>query len=88
MYLDPDPSERFLVADEVGLGKTHVAKGVVAQVLSHLADLGDDRHDIVYIWSDSAIASQNIRELVPLRITARDKVDGRRRLTVTALRRD
>ena len=36
MYADGDPALRFLVADEVGLGKTHVAKGVIAQVIDHL----------------------------------------------------
>ncbi|MCQ3804639.1 MAG: hypothetical protein OXC98_04500 [bacterium] len=30
MYADRDPALRFLVADEVGLGKTHIAKGVIA----------------------------------------------------------
>ena len=36
MFADRNPAIRFLVADEVGLGKTHVAKGVIAQVIDHL----------------------------------------------------
>ena len=65
MYADHDPALRFLVADEVGLGKTHVAKGVIAQVIDHLGRTGDKRHDIVYICSNAAIARQNLRKLVP-----------------------
>ena len=65
MYAKDDPALRFLVADEVGLGKTHIAKGVVAQVIDHLGRTGDKRHDIVYMCSNAAIARQNLRKLVP-----------------------
>jgi hypothetical protein len=36
MYLDDQPVRRFLVADEVGLGKTLVARGIVARMVDHL----------------------------------------------------
>ena len=62
LYLDPDPSFRFLVADEVGLGKTLVARGVVARVVDHLWETVG-RIDVVYICSNGAIARQNIRKL-------------------------
>ena len=65
MFADADPAIRFLVADEVGLGKTHVAKGVIAQVIDHLRITGDERHDIVYVCSNAAIARQNLRKLAP-----------------------
>ncbi|ANT61821.1 hypothetical protein AYJ57_15245 [Salipiger sp. CCB-MM3] len=52
---------RFLVADEVGLGKTRVAQGVVAHVLSRLPE--GERADIIYVCSNSAIARQNLRLL-------------------------
>ncbi|MCY4623338.1 MAG: hypothetical protein OXD34_16180, partial [bacterium] len=65
MYADDDPALRFLVADEVGLGKTHVAKGVIAQVIDYLGRTGDERHDIVYVCSNAAIARQNLRKLAP-----------------------
>ena len=65
MFADRDPAIRFLVADEVGLGKTHVAKGVIAQVIDHLRRSGDKRHDIVYVCSNGAIARQNLRKLAP-----------------------
>lgn len=32
-----DPTDRFLVADEVGLGKTMIARGVVAKLLERSA---------------------------------------------------
>ncbi len=62
MYLDPEPSPRFLVADEVGLGKTLVARGVIAKALEHLQDKVD-RVDFVYVCSNAAIAHQNISRL-------------------------
>lgn len=80
---DPaEPTQRFLVADEVGLGKTHVAKGVVAQVIDHLHRSGDQRHDIVYVCSNGAIARQNLRKLVPAGIEPLDDVE---RLTMLSL---
>ena len=36
LYTGPDPIHRFLVADEVGLGKTLVARGVIAKAIDHL----------------------------------------------------
>ncbi|MCY3586971.1 MAG: helicase-related protein [Acidimicrobiaceae bacterium] len=75
MFCDDDLTTRFLVADEVGLGKTYVAKGVVALVLNHLHDTGDERHDIVYICSNAAIARQNIRKLLPNALAAATPVD-------------
>lgn len=62
MYLDASPTRRFLVADEVGLGKTMVAKGVIARVIEHLQDKVK-RIDIVYVCSNSAIAQQNVSRL-------------------------
>lgn len=54
---------RFLVADEVGLGKTLVARGVIAKVLEHLQRRGKPRVDVLYICSNAAIATQNIHRL-------------------------
>jgi len=53
---------RFLVADEVGLGKTFVARGLIAKIVDHLWDKVD-RIDIIYICSNSSIARQNINRL-------------------------
>ena len=57
-----DGTGRFLVADEVGLGKTLVARGIVAKTIEHLQNT-TDRIDIIYICSNAAIARQNIARL-------------------------
>jgi len=62
LYLDPDQVDRFLLADEVGLGKTLVARGTVARAVDHLWDRVDCI-DVVYICSNSDIARQNINRL-------------------------
>jgi len=62
MYRDEHPARRFLIADEVGLGKTLVARGVVAKVVDKLWH-EQDSINIVYICSNSDIAQQNVRRL-------------------------
>ena len=59
---DPDAVRHFLVADEVGLGKTMVARGVIAHTIEALQDKVP-RIDIVYICSNGAIAKQNVARL-------------------------
>ena len=85
LFDEENPTNRFLVADEVGLGKTIVAKGVVAQVLEHLLNVGDKRHDIVYICSNSSIARQNIKKLVPNGVRPLDNVERLTMLPVAEL---
>jgi hypothetical protein len=64
LYLDDPPARRFLVADEVGLGKTLVARGVIARAIEHLRNKDKNlRIDIVYICSNADIARQNINRL-------------------------
>src|ERR1700740_2152531 len=53
---DASGSRRFLLADEVGLGKTLVAKGVIAELRRRVAKGG---FTSVYICSNSEIADQN-----------------------------
>lgn len=62
LYLDENPAQRFLIADEVGLGKTLVAKGVIAKAIDYLWDKRK-RIDIIYICSNYEIARQNINRL-------------------------
>lgn len=62
LWTDAQPTRRFLVADEVGLGKTMVARGVIARAVDHLWDR-EERIDVVYICSNSQIARQNLRRL-------------------------
>lgn len=61
-YNAETPALQFLVADEVGLGKTLVARGVIARAIEHLWDK-TDRIDILYICSNQAIAAQNLNRL-------------------------
>lgn len=62
LWLADDAVDKFLVADEVGLGKTMVAKGVIAKAVEHLWD-STDRIDVVYVCSNSQIARQNLSRL-------------------------
>lgn len=64
LYLDPNPTPRFLIADEVGLGKTMVARGIIARTIKHLRESAKTKRiDIVYVCSNAAIAKQNINRL-------------------------
>ena len=62
LYLDQSKTRRFLIADEAGLGKTFVARGVIARAIDYLWDTVE-RIDIVYICSNADIARQNINRL-------------------------
>ncbi len=76
-------TSRFLVADEVGLGKTMVARGVIARTIDHLQATGDERVDVVYICSNAAIAAQNLRKLAPAGVPVEHRTE---RLTLLAFR--
>lgn len=59
-----DHARRFLVADETGLGKSVVARGVIARTIELLQDDPDvQRIDIIYICSNADLARQNLRRL-------------------------
>ena len=60
----PGSSGRFLVADEVGLGKTMIARGVIARAIEHLRPTVP-RIDVLYICSNGDIARQNLERLRP-----------------------
>ena len=62
LFLDADRQRRFLIADEVGLGKTLVARGLIAKAIDHLWDKVE-RIDVIYICSNAGIARQNINRL-------------------------
>jgi len=62
LYLDVDKTARFLLADEVGLGKTLVARGIIALAIDYLR-AKQDRVNVVYICSNSEIARQNVSRL-------------------------
>lgn len=55
---------RMLVADEVGLGKTIVARGVIAKAYEeHLKKNPNEEFHVVYICSNQALAQQNLKKL-------------------------
>ena len=62
LFLADNGSARFLVADEVGLGKTLVARGVIARAIDHLWDKVE-RIDVVYVCSNGGIARANLPKL-------------------------
>ncbi len=82
LFTASDSSRRFLVADEVGLGKTRVAKGVIARTIDHLWDSGQPIN-IVYVCSNADIARQNISRL---RVTTKQGFNDATRLTLLPLR--
>lgn len=78
LFIDPDSTRRFLIADETGLGKTHVAGGVIALTIEHLAsDPAVRSISVVYVCSNADIASQNLERL--------DVVEHKRRATADRL---
>jgi hypothetical protein len=82
MYDGTNPTRRFLVADETGLGKSVVARGVIAEAVQRL--LGEDtvkRIDVVYVCSNGDIAAQNLSRL---NVIGNERVEFRTRLTMLA----
>lgn len=63
LFQAEDGARRFLIADEVGLGKTLIAKGLISRAIEHLQAAGRERVDIVYICSNRQIARQNVHKL-------------------------
>ena len=78
----PSATKRFLVADEVGLGKTLVARGLIAKAIEHLHEQGVERIDVIYVCSNADIARQNINRL---NVTGRQEFNLPTRLTLLPL---
>jgi len=55
--------KRVLVADEVGLGKTLVARGIIAKVAKAECNSEKGLLNVVYVCSNAGIAGQNIQKL-------------------------
>jgi hypothetical protein len=60
---DPAGSRRFLLADEVGLGKTLVARKVIQNLQQKVSQSKGRGFTVVYICSNSEIADQNCSKL-------------------------
>jgi hypothetical protein len=82
MWIDREGVHRFLVADEVGLGKTVVAREIIRKTLAHL---GQAPADIIYICSSRAIAVQNLDKL---KGSAADSAFSTRLTLLATYRRD
>jgi len=86
LYLDEDSTRRFLVADETGLGKTHVARGIIAKTIEHLQDNDTiKRIDIIYVCSNADIADQNLGKLI---VTGKHRATPATRLTMLVAQPD
>ena len=72
-YLYRHNQRRVLVSDEVGLGKTLIARGTVAKLAKLRREEGDNLFKVVYICSNAAIADQNLRKL---RVTHEAKTES------------
>lgn len=62
LFRAEDRTGRFLIADEVGLGKTLIARGIAALAIDHLWNTVE-RIDVVYVCSNASIARQNVARL-------------------------
>ena len=81
-FYGPAPTRRFLVADETGLGKSLVARGVIARTIERLQhDNTVERIDVVYVCSNADIAQQNIGRLD---VTGNPRLSFASRLTLLA----
>ena len=79
---DADSSGRFLVADETGLGKSVIARGIIARAIQELNEVDAvKRIDIVYICSNADLANQNLQRL---NITGNKHLAMATRLTLLA----
>lgn len=76
---------RVLVADEVGLGKTLVARGVIAKLARLRKEEHDDLFKIAYVCSSQNIVRQNLARLAPGLENAVDTATGESRLSMQHL---
>lgn len=76
-------SRRFLVSDETGLGKSIVARGLIAKTIEHLSNPEHQipRIDVVYICSNQDLAKQNLKRL---NVTGDEQVTVATRLSLLA----
>lgn len=62
-YLFRNGQNRVLVADEVGMGKTLIARGTIVKTARMRLEEQDELMKVVYICSNTSIANQNIQKL-------------------------
>ena len=64
---------RVLISDEVGMGKTLIARGAIVKTARIRIEEGDDLLKVVYICSNTSIANQNIQKL---KVSNTAKIEG------------
>lgn len=67
---------RLLIADEVGLGKTHVANGVLIELAT--LKKRSKTFQVIYICSNASVANQNIQKLIVPGLTKEENVSDTR----------
>ncbi|MBQ7768478.1 MAG: hypothetical protein IJ403_06320 [Oscillospiraceae bacterium] len=72
-YLFRNGQNRVLIADEVGMGKTLIARGAIVKTARLRIEEGDDLLKVVYICSNTSIANQNIQKL---KVSNTAKIEG------------
>lgn len=77
---------RVLVADEVGLGKTVVARGVIAKFAELRESEDDDLVKVAYICANQNIAAQNVQKLKVSASVSTDLNPSEARLSMQHLR--
>jgi replicative superfamily II helicase len=59
-----EKKDKYLVADEVGLGKTIIAKGVIAKAFEKFKPTRQNpTFNVIYICSNQALAYENLKKL-------------------------
>ena len=72
-YLFRNGQNRVLIADEVGMGKTLIARGAIVKTARVRLEEGDDLLKVVYICSNTSIANQNIQKL---KVSTTARIEG------------
>ncbi len=70
--------KRILVSDEVGLGKTMIARGTIAKLARMQKDANKSLFKVVYICSNASIAEQNLNKLRISRSLKTDSINSSR----------
>lgn len=72
-YLFRNGQNRVLVADEVGMGKTLIARGAIVKTARMRLEQQDELMKVIYICSNTSIANQNIQKL---KVTDSARIEG------------
>ena len=72
-YLFRHGQNRVLIADEVGMGKTLIARGAIVKTARIRQEVGDELFKVVYICSNISIANQNIQKL---KVSSSARIEG------------